>query len=142
MNNIKYPRYTSHGKRRQITARCLARLLRGEKLTHRDIDHASGSYRLAQPVFYLGKKLGWPIQRREIVADSNDPIGSDAEYMEYWLSEDAIAWAGEEGQQFANQVLGWEAERIANRVATTTRRENASPVSTDAREPITSQFAE
>lgn len=114
MKNIKYPY-----RKQTLCARTLARLLTGEHLKHRDADLMSGSYRLSGYVHYLEKHYGWPILRAENVTDTGDPVGRSALYAVYWLSEEIIQWAGKAGQDWANDVLHIEAERIAEREAAT-----------------------
>lgn len=124
-SNITYPRKTSN------TARFLARFLLGERLRHRQADNVVGSYRLAGYVGYLTKKHGWNFDRHDIKDDSLDPIGRSSDYTEYWLPIELINWAGIEGQDYARKVLSWEAERIAERVETTTPSKAASEPSED-----------
>ena len=114
---MKTPTYPRQGTN---TSRFLARLLTGEPMKHRDADSATGSYRLAVYVHYLKTKHHWPISSREFTDDTLDPIGRQAIYKEYWLDIHTINRAGEEGQQYAEQILGWELEKIATRVAATT----------------------
>lgn len=113
MNNISYPRQKS------IAARYLARMLKGERLAHRAADSCAGSYRLAGYVHYLEKKHNWEFERAEFADDTRDPTGRRAIYTEYYLSDEMIKWAGEEGQKWASEVLYLEAERITRLAAAT-----------------------
>lgn len=123
--NNTYPRPST------ISARCLARMLLGERLSHRDGDNATGSYRLAGLVHYLEQVHGWPIARTTIIEDSKDPAGRKAEYTEYWLEEALIQWIGEEGQDYGREVLALETKRIAERLAATSYPANVIPSRTD-----------
>jgi hypothetical protein len=113
--NISYPRENS------LSARCLARFLLGEPVTHREADKASGSYRLASFVHYLEREHGWVFDRAELQEQTLDPTGRKATYMKYWLSKRLIDWAGETGKTFAERVLRIEAEKVAERMAATTQ---------------------
>lgn len=114
MNNLTYPRFGTN------SSRYLSRFLLGEKLKHRDADKVAGSYRLSGYTHYLKSKHGWPIASRELTDDTLDPIGRTALFTEYWLDRSTIQRAGDDGQEYAERVLGWETERIASRVAATT----------------------
>lgn len=111
---------TTYPKEHSLAARCLARMLTGETLTHRNADNAAGSYRLASFIHYLCKQHHWIFNRQEFPDDTRDPVGRSATYMQYSLPKELIQWAGEEGQRYASEVLGLEAKRIARRVAATT----------------------
>lgn len=114
-SNIGYPRRTT------LVARCLARFLNGEILDHRDADSVSGSYRLAAVVHYLESKLKWSVFRYECDEATPDPAGRKARFARYMFTEDMIAWAGEDGQSWARDVLNLEAKRVAEREAATSR---------------------
>lgn len=129
--------HTTYPRPSTISARCLARLLLGERLSHRDGDSATGSYRLAGLVHYLEQVHGWPIARTTIIEDSKDPAGRKAEYTEYWLEDALIKWAGEEGQDYGREVLALETKRIAERLAATSHPAGDNPSRTDRLEPTT-----
>lgn len=113
--NISYPRKNS------LAGRCLARFINGEILEHRDADSVTGSYRLAAVVHYLESVHHWSIFRYEQAEPTPDPIGRSAVYMRYMLAEGLIEWAGDDGQQWASDVLNLEAKRIAEREAATSQ---------------------
>ena len=125
----------SYPRPRGISARCLARLLKGETLKHREADDVTGSYRLAAFICYLEQKHGWEIQRREVNENTKDPTGRTAKYMEYWLQEHFIKWAGKEGQEYVEKVFEIENKRIAERLAATSPTANDNPVKTDNSKP-------
>lgn len=129
--NISYP------KPGYLSARYLARFLQGETLKHREADQATGSYRLAAHVHYLQEKHGWHIERREVTAETKDPTGRAAKYMEYWLPGWLIKWAGTEGQEYVEKVLELEAKRIAARLAATNPTADGNPEGTDRNQPST-----
>jgi hypothetical protein len=118
--SFTYPREHS------ITARILARMLLGEELTHRETDKAAGTYRLAGYVGYIKSKHKWPHESEQFIDDSLDPVGRKAPYTKYWLSIETIRWAGQQGKDFANRVLGREAKQIAQRAAATAPNAGAS----------------
>lgn len=113
--NISYPRKNS------LAGRTLARLILGEILDHRHADFISGSYRLAAHIWYLEFKHHWSIFRYEQPEPTPDPIGRSAVFMCYMLTEEVIEWAGDDGQQWASDVLNLEAKRIAEREAATSQ---------------------
>lgn len=112
--NITYPRQAS------IAGRHLFRFLLAEKLKHRDADESHGSYRLSGYVDHLQQKHGWTFERLVGKDDFYDSIGRIAIYTGYWLPYCLIQRAGAEGQEYARKVLGWETQKIAERVAATT----------------------
>ena len=122
--NVSYPRMGSQ------MSRVLARLLNGEVLDHLGTEINTGSYRLAVTINYLGTKHEWVINREEVKLQAPDPIGRDATYMRYWLSDDEIKRAGREGQEYADEVLRWETTKIQERetAATVARTESEEEV--------------
>ena len=48
-----------------LPASAIARMLNSERITHRDFDNETGSWRLAAVIYTL-KGLGWPIASSEI----------------------------------------------------------------------------
>lgn len=114
MLNIKFPE-----RKNTLCARTLARLLIGEHLKHRDADLVSGSYRLSGYVHYLQERYGWRIERKECITDTGDPVGRNAPYTVYWLSDEVLSWSGQMGRDWAADVLRLEKERIAGREAGT-----------------------
>lgn len=97
-----------------LKARVLARLLRGDSLTHRAFDGEARTYRLAAPVLEL-RQDGWPISTTWETADTRDPCGRVARYGVYDLPAETIQAAGAEGRDFARRVFEWEELRAAAR---------------------------
>jgi hypothetical protein len=112
MNNA-----SSYPRTKTLTARVLARLLLGEKMTHRTTDTVAGTYRLAGFINTLGDRHNWQIEREQFMSDTHDPTGRNAKYMSYWLSKGTIGDAGTEAQVYAEHVLVWEYGQIAQRVS-------------------------
>jgi len=83
MNAPKFPRTNS------LPGRALARLLKGQCLTHRSFQNATSSYRLAHFIFVL-HGYNWAIQSIEKVGKTNDPTGRKATYSEYFFSAEDI----------------------------------------------------
>lgn len=113
--NISYPRKNS------LAGRYLARFINGEILDHRNADSITGSYRLAAVVHYLESAHHWSIFRYEQSEPTPDPIGRSAVFTRYMLTEEMIRWAGDDGQQWASDVLNLESKRIADREAATSQ---------------------
>lgn len=113
--NISYPR------KKSLAGRTLARLILGEILDHRHADFISGSYRLAAHIWYLESVHHWSIFRYEQLESTPDPIGRSAVFMCYMLTEELIGWAGDDGQQWARDVLNLESKQIADREAATSQ---------------------
>lgn len=103
---FKYPRLDT------LKARCLARLLRGDSLTHRSFDGETHTYRLSSSIEDL-RADGWSIVTTPYVADTRDPCGRRARYGIYDLPAEIIKAAGEEGRRFMWRVLEWEAIQAA-----------------------------
>ncbi|WP_027148160.1 hypothetical protein [Methylobacter tundripaludum] len=83
MNSPKFPRTNS------LPGRALARLLKGQHLTHRSFQNATSSYRLAHFIFVL-HGYNWAIQSIEKVGKTNDPTGRNATYAEYFFNSEDI----------------------------------------------------
>lgn len=105
---FKYPRSDT------LKARVLARLLRGDSVTHRSFDRESHTYRLSAPIFEL-RAEGWPIATSRMICDTKDPCGRVARYGVYDLAAETIKAAGAEGRDFARRVFEWEELRAAAR---------------------------
>ncbi|MCL7422387.1 MAG: hypothetical protein M8364_15960 [Methylobacter sp.] len=76
--NIVFPRTNS------LQGRALRTLLEGSKISHRDFDSISRSYRLAGYVGSLRDK-GWPIVNHDYVALTKDIVPRKAEFTRYEL---------------------------------------------------------
>jgi len=83
MVNPKFPQCNS------LTGRTLLRLIDGQKITHRDFQDASASYRLSAWVYNL-RQNGWEIDDRWEKGITNDPIGRMARFKRYWLEPDFV----------------------------------------------------
>lgn len=83
MNYTKFPRTNS------LTGRALARLLKGQHLTHRSFQIDTSSYRLAHFIFVL-HGYGWAVQSVEKAGRTNDPTGRKAAYSEYFFNAEDI----------------------------------------------------
>lgn len=83
MSTPKFPRANS------LTGRALARLLKGERLTHRSFQNATSSYRLSHFVYVL-HEYAWPVGSVEKTGKTNDPTGRRAAYSEYFFNAEDI----------------------------------------------------
>lgn len=101
-----------------MPSRALAMLLQGHKITHRDFWLHAGTYRLSDPIFQLREK-GWNILDMPETVPTSDPIKRSAHIKRYYLPQDVISAAGEDGREFVRRVLEWERKR-ASEVAGTT----------------------
>jgi len=79
----KFPRTNS------LPGRALARLLKGQHLTHRSFQRETSSYRLAHFIFVL-HGYGWAVQSVEKVGQTKDPTGRKATYSEYFFTPEDI----------------------------------------------------
>lgn len=78
---MEYPRFPNCCG---LSGRTLLRLLQRQKITHRDFQNISASYRLSAWIHEL-KKLGWPISDRWEKGQTSDPAGRIARFKRYWL---------------------------------------------------------
>jgi hypothetical protein len=83
MSTPKFPRTNS------LPGRALARLLKGERLTHRIFQNATSSYRLSHFIYVL-HEYAWPVGSIEKAGKTNDPTGRKAIYAEYFFSSEDI----------------------------------------------------
>lgn len=107
--NKTEPRYYPNPQ--TVRGRILGALLRRDKLTQQDALRRFSNFRLAADVEQL-KRYGWAIQT-ELVKVSTRDAGRRAEVGQYHMMEEAIAVAGERGQQYAAECAIVEAERRA-----------------------------
>ena len=68
-----------------LSGRALLRLLDHKKITHRDFQNISASYRLSAWIFNL-RENGWLIDNQWEQGLTSDPTGRLARYKRYWLS--------------------------------------------------------
>lgn len=93
-----------------MPSRALALLLQGHKITHRDFWRHAGSYRLSDPIFIL-RERGWDIQDTPETVPTSDPTKRSAHIKRYYLPQEVISAAGDEGQDFVRRVKEWERKR-------------------------------
>lgn len=87
-----------------MPGRALARLILGERLTHRSFDRATHSYRLSSPIEVLRNKCRWPVDdlwREEKTGDGS----RRARFKEYYLSQEIIETITPEEREFARKVI-------------------------------------
>lgn len=94
-----------------VKGRVLGAFLRGERLTHKDCWLRFGSSRLSHHVYEL-RRAGWLVLMDEINVTTSDG-GRTATIGIYSLPADAIASAGEAGQDYAAECQRVERERRA-----------------------------
>ena len=85
MNYPKFPNCCG------LSGRVLLRLLQNKKITHRDFQNISASYRLSAWIYDL-KEKGWEIQDQWEKGLTNDPAGRMARFKRYWLDPKFLDW--------------------------------------------------
>lgn len=97
-----------------LTGRALMRLMTGRKITHRDFQNETGTYRLASCIEQLRNRHGWKIEVTEETAPTKDPTGRVAKYARYFLPPDYLrmvrAEMGERFDKFIESVKRFEAK--------------------------------
>ena len=97
-----------------LTARALMRLLIGKKITHRDFQNETSSYRLSSYIEQLRNRHGWPIESTEETAKTSDPTGRNANYARYSIDPEFLqsvrAEMGERFDSFIEAVKRFEAK--------------------------------
>lgn len=68
-----------------LSARALLMLLDGRKITHRDYQSITASYRLSARIYEL-KEIGWLVDDHWEQDLTNDPAGRVARFKRYWLN--------------------------------------------------------
>jgi len=66
-----------------LTARALMRLLSGERITHRDFQDKTATYRLSSSIERLRNLHGWKIETIDEIALTSDPVPRVAKYGRY-----------------------------------------------------------
>ena len=94
-----------------VKGRVLGSLLRGDRLTHKDVWLRFGSARLSHHIYIL-RGMGWPIQMVEHTVTTSD-AGRPATIGVYYLEPAVIKAAGERGRRYAEECARIEAERRA-----------------------------
>ena len=93
-----------------LAGRALARLITGERLTHRSFDRVSRTYRLAAHIETLRNNLGWPIADEWQICRTGD-AGRIARFKIYFLPPDVIESITDGEREWALSVLRKERER-------------------------------
>lgn len=93
-----------------MPSRTLAMLLQGNKITHRDFWLHAGTYRLSDPIFRL-RERGWDIWDIQETVPTSDPTKRSAHIKRYYLPQDVISAAGEDGRDYVRRVKEWERKR-------------------------------
>lgn len=96
-----------------VCGRVLGSQLEGKRLTGNDCQRNFGSNRLPHHEWVL-RSLGWPIQMVRRTVQTSDGTRT-ASIGEYFLPQEAIAEAGEQGQRYAAECARINAERMAAR---------------------------
>lgn len=94
-----------------VKGRVLGALLRGERLTHKDVWLRFGSARASHHIYCL-RGLGWTVQMVEQTVTTSD-AGRPATIGVYYFDHAVIEAAGERGQQYAEECARIVAERRA-----------------------------
>lgn len=94
-----------------VKGRVLGAQLRGERLTHWDCWQRFGSARLSHHIYVL-RREGWPVEMIERSVSTSD-AGRPATIGVYFLADETIHQAGEQGQDYAAECAKVEAERRA-----------------------------
>lgn len=93
-----------------MPSRALAMLLQGRKITHRDFWLHAGTYRLSDPIFQL-RERGWDIRDTQETVPTSDPTQRRAHIKRYYLPQEVINAAGEDGRDYVRRVMEWERKR-------------------------------
>ena len=110
---MKYPPRTG-----TMLSRVLARLLKGERLTHLSFQNETATYRLAVYIEILRNTYCWPIIGEERISTTSDPTGRKARYFVYFLPRTTLLYAGKGGLDYVEKVMRWEKRRIERKAAT------------------------
>ncbi len=95
-----------------MPARVLARLMLGEKHSHRSFDDIAHSYRLSSPIERLRNRYGWPIEDIWVDCYTGD-AGRLARYKRYFLGSETLNTISDSERAWALGVLRKERERAA-----------------------------
>lgn len=96
-----------------LTGRALALMLQGQKITHRDFQNHSASYRLSSPIEVLRNRQGWRVVDEWLNSPTNDATGRRARFKRYWLEPETIRAAGKRGRRFVEAVKDYESRAAA-----------------------------
>ena len=89
------PIYPTHGTQK---ARLLAAMLAGRQINPLTAWREFGAYRLADVVFQLKRKNGWPVRTDDLPV--RNTFGEECVVGLYSLDRDIIDAAGDEGQRY------------------------------------------
>lgn len=89
------PIYPAHGTQK---SRLLAAMLAGRQINPLTAWREFGTYRLADVVFQLKRKNGWPVDTDDLAV--RNTFGEECIVGLYSLDQKAIDAAGEEGQRY------------------------------------------
>lgn len=89
------PIYPTHGTQK---SRLLAAMLAGRQINPLTAWREFGAYRLADVVFQLKRKNGWPVQTNDLAV--RNTFGEECIVGLYSLDQKVIDAAGEEGQRY------------------------------------------
>ncbi len=103
---MRYPHIDS------LQARALLLLLNGHRISHRDFQNETASYRLSHFIYALREK-GWMVLDVEECRKTSDPTGRKATFKRYFLAHHDIQHAGENGCKFVSCVQEWVQKRKA-----------------------------
>lgn len=107
MNTPKFPRYNT------LAGRSLVLMLEGKRITHRDFQKHSASYRLSSSIETLRNDLHWPISDVWLECLTNDKVRRRTKYKRYFIKpEDLKALheqLGERLDKFIKAVKRFEA---------------------------------
>lgn len=107
MKSPQFPRYDT------LSGRALALLLQGNRISHRDFQNHSASYRLSSPIETLRNALHWPITDVWLEGLTNDTVRRRTKYKRYFISpedlEDLRTQLGERLDKFIEAVKRFEA---------------------------------
>lgn len=87
--------YPAHGTQK---SRLLAAMLAGRQINPLTAWREFGAYRLADVVYKLKRKNGWPVQTNDLAV--RNTFGEECIVGLYSLDQKAIDAAGEEGQRY------------------------------------------
>jgi hypothetical protein len=99
-----------------LTGRALARLMQGQRFTHRDFQNQTATYRLSSYIEHLRKTHNWIIETIPEEAPTSDPTGRNATYGRYSIRPELLAQyhrqLGERFDNFIESVKKFESQNI------------------------------
>jgi hypothetical protein len=73
-----------------LAARALMRLVTGKKITHRDFQNETATYRLSGYIEQLRNRHGWLITTQDEIAITSDPVKRMAKYGRYSIEPEIL----------------------------------------------------